>query len=593
MPKKPARRSVKPAPAKKPAHDAPAFTKTTVSDDRRTAAGDHVLYVEMDEEIPSIIDRVHAVKEDHLFLVVPKRALFLESLVNVKLLQREARARQQEITIVSSDKKALHMASQVGFPTASELPSGGGAATSSRILKPSAEPAPERPLPRPGKSVVSLGGLLSSRRSKPANAQRSLDAREPIPQIAFMQGNPNRRLFLFFLGLCLTALIVVAYFVLPKATVSVELESRVEQVTTRVVLADAARNAAEIGIRNSNLVPTRPVSIEKELTKTYPSTGVVSSGANASGTVQIINDSGSAQPLITGTRFRSPTGLIFRIQGAVTVPARASITTLVVADPVDEAGRIVGDRGNLAAGTRFSVPGLTGANRTLVYGRNEATLTGGVTRASKVISQADIDAARKDIVETLRVSAAQELEKELASRSSGNTPFLLLTDPAFLTTTTISLDVLDGAGPNTTTEEFRASAKVRVEGIAYDRNAIKAVLERRVAEVKHPDQRVASSDDLNLRLDIVAPRDPREERIGKIKANATLKYRFEYELSPELQTAIKKRILGDSLPEAQRYIQSLEQVGQSRVTTWPFWVRRIPGITSSIEVVSVQSIDSD
>ncbi len=564
----------------------PVFTTDAVPADTAEEKGETVLYVEADEEIPSIIERVRAAKHVHIALVVPKRALFVESLVNVKLLQREADVAGKSITLVSTDRKALHLATQVGLPTRTDLPEGAPVPRVREEVRTPAHDATAAPITKAKR--LSLQELLAARRAKPASQMVSLDPKEPLPQVAFTTGSPNRRLFLFFLGLCLVALIVVAYFVLPKATIAIELASNVENVTARIVLADGGTNDAELKVKDTIMVRTTPVSAEKEMTKTYASTGIVSSGTNAQGIMTIVNDSGSTQPLIQATRFRSPDGIIYRLQAAVTVPARGTTTALVAADPVDEAGKLVGDRGNIAAGTKFTLPALTGTNRSLVYGTNAQAFAGGVTKTARIVTQADLDAARKDLTQIARDSAVKELEER--QRTSGAP---LLVSDALMDDQVVSFTILDGVAAKSTVENFRATVKVRITGRTFDRDGTTAILTREVSKRIHPDQRLATQDVAGLRIDIVEPRDAREERLGRVKANATMKVRYEYTLSDELVATVKKRILGDGMSEAQRYVSGLEQVAQSRITTWPFWVRRIPGISSAVEVVVVPAIQTD
>lgn len=581
-----------------PVDGEPSFRKQAVPDDAAAGAEQLLLYVEPDEEIPSIIDRVRSAASSRVVLVVPKRALFMESLVNVKLLQREADVSGKVLSLISSDRKALHLAAQVGIAASSEMPKGAAAPADDAADKPLRRAAAKATVgslaaSTPQRSRLTLRELLAARRAKPVSELRSLDPKEPLPQLAFSQGSPNRRLFMFFLALCLVALVIVGYFVLPKATVAIVMESKVESITDRVVLADAGSNAADLAVKNTKFVPTQPVSIEKEMTKTYAATGIVSSGTNAQGLMTIINDAGSNQQLIAATRFRSPDGIIYRLQAGVVVPARASVRALVVADPVDEGGRLVGDRGNLAAGTKFSIPALTGANRSLVYGKNDQALTGGVTKATRVVTQADLDAARKDLIQTLRDGASQQLDQELQARLEKGSSFVLLNNPGLLDVSTLSFSIQDGVAAKSAVDQFRATAKVRVEGVAYDRNAVQSILDRKISEVIHPDQKAQTRDLAGLRVDVVEPRDAREERAGRIKVNATMKVRFEYQMSEELTATIKKRVLGDTVADAQHYVQGLEQVANVRVTTWPFWVRRIPNISSSLEVQVVPSIAQD
>jgi hypothetical protein len=71
----------------------------------------------------------------------------------------------------------------------------------------------------------------------------------------------------------------------------------------------------------------------------------------ARGNITISNRYSKAQPLIAGTRLKSPDGQIFRTQQRVDVPVGGSVTTEVIAD-------VAGERGALPKGTKFTLPAL-------------------------------------------------------------------------------------------------------------------------------------------------------------------------------------------------------------------------------------------
>jgi hypothetical protein len=61
-------------------------------------------YIDIDEEITSIVDRLRKSKSKEVVIVVPKRAILIQSIVNLKLLKKEASELRKEIIIVTQDK---------------------------------------------------------------------------------------------------------------------------------------------------------------------------------------------------------------------------------------------------------------------------------------------------------------------------------------------------------------------------------------------------------------------------------------------------------------------------------------------------------
>ncbi|NCQ06011.1 MAG: hypothetical protein GW815_00350 [Candidatus Moranbacteria bacterium] len=74
-------------------------------------------YIESDEEIISVIGRLHKTDSNEILFVFPKRALVLQSIINLRLLSREAEKCGKEIVIVSQDEVGRMLAEKAGIPT--------------------------------------------------------------------------------------------------------------------------------------------------------------------------------------------------------------------------------------------------------------------------------------------------------------------------------------------------------------------------------------------------------------------------------------------------------------------------------------------
>ncbi|HPX94235.1 MAG TPA: hypothetical protein PLF30_01625 [Candidatus Moranbacteria bacterium] len=78
-------------------------------------------YIDIDEEISSVIDKLKKSMAGENYFVVPKRALFLQSIVNLKLLKREADKIGKRVTIVTQDNIGISMAERAGIDTRSSI----------------------------------------------------------------------------------------------------------------------------------------------------------------------------------------------------------------------------------------------------------------------------------------------------------------------------------------------------------------------------------------------------------------------------------------------------------------------------------------
>lgn len=84
---------------------------------------DEFLYLEADEEITSVIDKLKGLETDSVGLVVPKGSMIAQSLVSLKLLQKEAKKLSKKLAIVTSDEVGRNLATQVGLDVYADVKS--------------------------------------------------------------------------------------------------------------------------------------------------------------------------------------------------------------------------------------------------------------------------------------------------------------------------------------------------------------------------------------------------------------------------------------------------------------------------------------
>jgi hypothetical protein len=73
------------------------------------------IYIEADEEITSVIDRVKKEGSPDIFIVVPKNAMLVQGVINLKLLKKESAKMKKNVILVTNDKQAKKVISRIGF----------------------------------------------------------------------------------------------------------------------------------------------------------------------------------------------------------------------------------------------------------------------------------------------------------------------------------------------------------------------------------------------------------------------------------------------------------------------------------------------
>ncbi len=74
-------------------------------------------YIESDEEIISVIGRLRRSSGEENYFIFPKRSLVLQSIINLKLFQREAEKLGKKVIIVTQDETGIVLAEKAGLAT--------------------------------------------------------------------------------------------------------------------------------------------------------------------------------------------------------------------------------------------------------------------------------------------------------------------------------------------------------------------------------------------------------------------------------------------------------------------------------------------
>jgi hypothetical protein len=142
--------------------------------------------------------------------------------------------------------------------------------------------------------------------------------------------------------------------------------------------------------------------------------GQIDVTTKATGHIEIVKTTPGTERVIENTRFRSPDGKIFRIKGSVVIPGSVNnvpgtIQAEVVADDA-------GDGYNLAAGTKFDVPGFQESHLDdlykSIYATNKNAFTGGFKGPQFKIDDSELSTARQALQIKLRDELLKRVESE-------------------------------------------------------------------------------------------------------------------------------------------------------------------------------------
>ncbi|MCX6809548.1 MAG: baseplate J/gp47 family protein [Candidatus Berkelbacteria bacterium] len=132
---------------------------------------DEILYLEADEEITSVVDKLKGLETKSVGLVAPKGSTIVQSLVSLKLLKKEAKALGKEIAIITSDEVGQNLASRIDLPVYEDV-------RSKTPIKPTGQKDPE--IKEPVEIDMEEGS--KSDKAEKENQTKQSEEQEDVPE---------------------------------------------------------------------------------------------------------------------------------------------------------------------------------------------------------------------------------------------------------------------------------------------------------------------------------------------------------------------------------------------------------------------------
>ncbi len=564
-----------------------------------------ILFIEIDEEIPQIFERVKMVPYAEVYLVVPKRAVLLQSVVNLKILKAKLEDIEKTLFLVTNDSSGMKLALQAEikvFDTMTarhdHVSDREGAVlgdAQSELLKPIVASSndvldgqPSR-LPKKKSSIFEVVSQVRSREQTGFSLKNWWQKMRATPErlngrVPFEFFKAHRKTLSTLVLGSFGTFLVVAYLVLPGATIVIEPSSTVITRGTNITL--------EKNPSGPHALKAHVLSTSVDVNLKHSATGFKDQGTPASGELIIFNKQSVEQTLIARTRFQSSDGIVFRLEADVTVPAGSpenpgQLKVHVVADSLDSGGAPVGARGNLDP-THFTLPGLKDDKQSLVYAENLAPMTGGTSSGTHFVTEDDLEAARTELEAQLKDAALGALRQKAAEESSlGAVSLRLLEDKDAIEYGTavieLPLSLLDQE-----MDQFEVKGSLNISGVAYDSSALSDLLLQEVILGETPGKQVIKVNEDSISITLL------EARLDEpyYKFTAEMQGIEEFEIDPdlegglELSQRIKEHVAGRSVEEALAYIQNLPEVNRVEIHMWPRWAPKIPNLPDNIRVKS-------
>lgn len=544
-----------------------------------------VIYLEPDEEITSIIDKLKALKDaKSVILVVPKNASISQSVVNLKILKKEGMALKIDLGIVTHDEIGKNLSLQVGLPIYASINS----------EKPIMEIAKETPnlndtieidmserkplKPPPGVKVN-----YYSANDEDMPERQNLDKKnikEPMthsmaspistdkfsePSLSKPKVEKKWKKKLIIILIILAVAGGLFYYFGPKAKITLAVISQPIEENIEITVDTSLK-----AYNNDKIIPGQIVSANQELNKSFSATGKKDVGEKAHGKINLSNGTGAIINLPSGSQIESAKGLFFVTTENVAIPAATA--------SVDSDGNVVKNSGKASVNVEAYKGGeeynldpttFTIVNFPNLSAASSDKFTGGVSKQITVISDDDIAKAKASLEDELKTSIQNALVNITKDKQLS-----FINDAIDYEVENYSTDKPAG----TEADKFSATLKVNGKTIAFSQKDYQAsIINALGSKITSDKELVLSPSDQISQGDINI-----DYSKGVMKINGKIKTK----LAPKINTeSIAKYAKGKNISQTETYIKQQNQdISSIKVSLSPSWWGRMPVKTSNIAV---------
>jgi len=464
------------------------------------------IYVETEEEIPELVERIRRYRGDDTMLVLPMRSRIGQSRFNFQLLRNYAARMGKHVTVVCDDPAVQRMASESGFPVFGAVgPMGEGI-----------DSEPEQPPPP---------RQWWQRRIAPPMTHVGVSAPTKLLTKSATEIKPGRTLLYIVAATILLVGIVGAGIFVPTA--SVTLIAQAQPFAQRDVEIQAQPNKAPIRVRVS--------SISRSDSQGFKTTGVKAVPlAPAIGQVVYTNSCTHNNPTFTmpkGQRLYDPANQLDFAQtsGDANVAAGKSVTVNVIAVTSGSAGNV---------GSHVITQIAQNPWPCLTVDNPQATGGGTDPSSTPQMTVTDFDAARAQMEQQLHQAIAQQLGAGV-QKGEKLSESIVYGAPQFNT----------DHSPNDAVQSFSGTMTVTGEGDYYFDSDVTKAFQNYLAQRVPNDQELLteSGTQVSYRL-LSASAGGNLTFVGTVTAYVAAKLD---------EAKVRSQIVGRQVTSAKIYLQSL------------------------------------
>ena len=528
-----------------------------------------VIYIDVEDDITAIIDKVKKSKEKVVALVPPKRIGVLQSAVNLRLLTRTASNANKHIVLITNNSALTGLAASARIPVAKNLQSKPEIAPIPRMTKDDDDVIEGEQIPTKSHADKDDSGEIEPKvpvskvenididgdtpRPAAAAPARSSRAKSGIKVPDF--GSFRKKMFLLAGGGVLLAVFLVwALIFAPRATIIISAKTSDQNLSSSVTVGPSMTT-------DSSQTHLQSIVQQDKATQTveFDATGTKDVGDKATGTVvfstTFIPDIGTTIP--SGTQLIA-SGLSFVTTQPVTITFSNSSGVSVGITAVENGTQYNGASGNMS--------GAPGNIKAKITGET----AGGTSKVVKVVTQSDVDTAKAQ----LAAQNNDDMKKKLTAKFEDGT---VIIDSSFKSTAgdpTASPAVgqqSDNKAKLTQDTSYSIVGIAKAQLDAYLDSAFQGTLSNK------SQQKIYDNGDKTAKFSDYKQNDG--DQAGLVTLTATA------QIGPKIDdSAIKEEVKGKRYGEIAGDLRAIDGVSDVDVKLSPFWVQGVPNDVKKITV---------
>ena len=533
-----------------------------------------VIYIDVDDDITSIISKVKSIEAKIIAIVPPKRIGILQSAVNLRILQKVASNSKKHIVIITSDQTLIPLAAAANIPVAKSLQS-----------KPEIPEVPAIQVDNDGGDIIDGSSLANTRKlpnyNKKDNSESSGIKSTPIegykepdsgqnssrgksnkqPRVPNFN-NFRKKLLIVGGGVVLLIIFLIwAMIFAPRGTVIISAKTSPESISTSVNLSTTSDTDVD-----KSILKAVNVTDKKETSVEFVASGKREEGDKAHGTMTLNSTTPDSVKIPVGTGF-SNGNCTFTTKSEVELPGvspgwnGSGFSVVPGKVNVKVEATQIGDECNLSSRKYESTIDKVTATGSAMEGGSKRTVT--------FVTQADVQNASEKIAQNNNNEQKNILVQKLGKNVRAIEDSFIATGSEINTTPQVNQEAQGGKA------KLIASVTYSMYGVNQsdlDKFLISA-LKNKIS--KENNRRVYNSGVKTAKIADF------KKSGNSITANITSKGQVGPKI---LDSEIKDRVKGKRFGDIQADLQSIEGVRDVSVELSPFWVNTIPNDTSKITI---------